>query len=92
MKPRMEKISKKLGYRHHFIVEASGMAGGIALMWNGDIQLEVEWHTEKTIFYLITEPFSAWKWCLLASYATPFPREKAVYWDDMTQTMDNLQL
>lgn len=80
MKSRMEKINRKLGFRHHFIMEASGMADGIALMWNEDIQLEVEWHTGRTFCCLITEQVTDWKWYLLASYATPYSSEKAPHY------------
>lgn len=53
-KLRMESICHKLGFRSNHIIEANGLAGGLSLMWNEEINLEIEWSTKRIICCRVT--------------------------------------
>lgn len=41
---KMEKVYRRLNFQNWFIVEARGLAGGLALLWTDDIDIECLWH------------------------------------------------
>lgn len=43
----MENVCRKLGFNKYTMVEARGKAGGLVLMWSKEVNLEVEWKSNR---------------------------------------------
>ncbi|GKV09429.1 hypothetical protein SLEP1_g20934 [Rubroshorea leprosula] len=45
----MEKVRRRLGFRHCFVVDRVGRSGGLAMLWNPDIQLSLLSYSQNHI-------------------------------------------
>lgn len=58
------------------MVEARGLAGGLAILWLAGIKLECLWTTERVNCCEVRYPGKDLAWKLMGVYGTPYRREK----------------
>lgn len=73
---RMERVGRSLNFKNSEIVDPNGLAGGLALFWSEDIELECIWKLDRILQCTISEKLSMLKWNLIACYGTPYYKEK----------------
>lgn len=76
----MKKICKKLKYHNYFIVEATGNASGIALIWEKELQINNVRSFNNVVHYLVGDLVTKRNWNLLTVYSTPYSVEKGEFW------------
>lgn len=82
-KERLERVAQNLGFSKVEIVEARGDAGGLALMWTGDVLMECLWKTNRLICCSVKSEGSDFQWKLLGVYGTPYRTEKENFWNGL---------
>lgn len=45
----VEKVGDKLGFNKNFVVDPVGPAGGLAIMWNNEINFDVKWNSDRNV-------------------------------------------
>lgn len=70
-KDKVERIYRRLGFANRLIVGASGIAGGLALLWHDDANLIVDWYDDRIICYNISDACGNICWRLYAVYGLP---------------------
>ena len=76
---RMEMVGRQLGFQNAEIVEAKGLAGGLAFFWKENHNIELLWSTERVIC-LKASNLDGSKVCnLIGCYGSPYLREKKVF-------------
>ena len=85
----MERICKLLGYFNFEIVEAKGLAGGLAFMWKAELEMKCLWKTSRVICCSLKGTQEVEEWRMIGCYGTPYYREKELFWDALT---DSLQM
>lgn len=84
---KIELLCRRLGYANYIIVDPSGLAGGLELMWSNDIQVTCKLKSSRLIFSEITGIGGFESWVLLACHGTPYLREKKDFWQSLVDTV-----
>lgn len=69
---RMERIRMNLGFANGWHVNSKGNAGGISLIWNGEICLTNLWNTNKIIGNNVLNNKGGCMWQFFACHGTPY--------------------
>ncbi|KAF4355271.1 hypothetical protein G4B88_018237 [Cannabis sativa] len=83
---------KRLGIEIREELNAVGIGGGFALLWNGTIELEVLQASGGVFEDLIKESITSSKWCMFAVYGRPYDNEKRGFWDWMEDKINKCSL
>ncbi|XP_031124288.1 uncharacterized protein LOC116026999 [Ipomoea triloba] len=67
----MERIPAKLGYANCFVVEAEDRSGGLALLWNGGLDVEVVGYSNHYIDTQVVSGVSMPRWRFTRFYGYP---------------------
>jgi exonuclease III len=74
-KSRVESLAGTQGYDNVFAVSSTGRIGGVAVLWNNEIKLDIlpysQWHTDAVVFPASEEP-----WRLTCVYGEAQIRER----------------
>lgn len=79
---RAKAIIPKLGFTHHASSLAEGNLGGILVLWNDDLDLEVVGHTRHEI-HLRVKVYNQPLFMLFAIYCLNSPNAKSILWKNL---------
>lgn len=68
---KLKDIRRRVGFSSCFVVSLVGKKGGLALLWNGDINLEILNYSSSQITSIIRDTDLAWEWSLTGFYGLP---------------------
>ncbi|XP_075658762.1 uncharacterized protein LOC142628578 [Castanea sativa] len=77
----MEKEKFKIGLLNGLIVPKVGRSGGLAMLWNGDIKVEVQGYSGNYIDAIVTDPDSGFKWRITGFYGNPVTHCRKDSWN-----------
>ncbi|XP_031120626.1 uncharacterized protein LOC116023757 [Ipomoea triloba] len=78
---RMEGLRVKLKYENCFVVDAVGRCGGLALLWNGGLDIEVVGYSNHYIDTTVRGGGVTPNWRLTGYYSHPNRRRRQDSWD-----------
>ncbi|XP_030923509.1 uncharacterized protein LOC115950456 [Quercus lobata] len=78
---QMNKVKFKIGLLNGLIVPSTGRSGGLAMLWNRDIHLEVQSYSRYFIDAVVTEVESGFKWRITGFYGNPETWRRKESWD-----------
>lgn len=87
---QMERVARMLGFNNFEIVEARGTAGGLILMWTDDVNIEMEWKSDRIIGCDILDYDRVKRWSIFACHGTPYNSEKRTFWEDFEEVIKNI--
>ncbi|KAG6624127.1 hypothetical protein CIPAW_16G004600 [Carya illinoinensis] len=77
---KFDAIKRKLGFIGCFVVDARGCSGGLALLWNQDVNLEVLNFTQHHISVWLMSDDGVRKWMLTGFYGHPKVSKRNAVW------------
>ena len=80
-KIQMEKEKFKLGLLHGLIIPRVGRSGGLALLWDRDIKVEVQSYSVYFIDAFVTNVNSGFQWRITGFYGNPKTHRRKESWD-----------
>ncbi|KAF3450405.1 hypothetical protein FNV43_RR06486 [Rhamnella rubrinervis] len=90
-KERIEAGGQKLGFNKAEVVEAKGLAGGLAFFWKEGQNIKLEWKTERIFCMEVYNAEGSRSYKMLGCYSTPYYREKKAFWEDFGQVMKEVE-
>lgn len=81
---RVEHTRTKLGYHNSHVVEPAGLSGGLCLLWNKDVEIEVIEESQNFIHTIITPKEEVIGWQCTFVYGDPKPSRRKQLWDNIT--------
>ncbi|KAF7139019.1 hypothetical protein RHSIM_Rhsim07G0114000 [Rhododendron simsii] len=91
-KAKMEPIRRRLHFDFSFYVEPEGLAGGIALWWNNDISIDVEFAHRNLVHTAISTSVDSSRWAATFVYGCPTHAGKEKVWNELRKIADMEQL
>ncbi|XP_043814106.1 uncharacterized protein LOC122724009 [Manihot esculenta] len=76
---RMNQIKNLFHYSNCFSVDSIGIGGGLSLMWNNDVQLQVSYFSSN--FIDCTIGTGSAQWCFTGFYGCPEPTRRRTSWN-----------
>lgn len=76
---RMNQIKNLLHYSNCFSVDSIGIGGGLSLMWNNDVQLQVSYFSSNFIDCTIGTGSAQWRFT--GFYGCPEPTRRRTSWN-----------
>jgi hypothetical protein len=67
----MEKIRCKLGFKNLFVVDCIGKGGGLALLWSGEVMVNIQNYSGQHINGMVVDPNSNMNWKFMGFYGHP---------------------
>lgn len=80
----VDNLRIKLGYQHSHVVEPIGLSGGLCLIWNRDVEIEVMEESQNFIHTIVTSKHDIIGWQCTFVYGDPNPRRRKDLWDNIT--------
>ncbi|XP_042969115.1 uncharacterized protein LOC122301804 [Carya illinoinensis] len=77
---KFDAVKKKLGCVGCFVVDARGNSGGLTLLWNQEVNLEVLNFTQHHISVLVMHDDGVRKWILTGFYGHPEVSKRSAVW------------
>lgn len=65
---KLDLIRNKIGFDRNFVVNSKGWCGGLALLWNSTLEVDLESFTYWHISAMITLPIEEKKWLFTRFY------------------------
>ncbi|KAH7859929.1 hypothetical protein Vadar_007196 [Vaccinium darrowii] len=84
-KVKVETIRRSLKFDFGFYVDPEGTSGGLALWWNGDVDLEVESASKNLIHSIVKDNSSSSCWATTFVYGSPLHSGRDMVWEDMKE-------
>ena len=78
---RMRRIMAKVGLLNGVIVPNQGRSGGIAMLWESDLNVELKSYTRYHIDAVVTDPTSGFKWRITGFYGNPNTNWRKESWE-----------
>ncbi|CAL9010119.1 unnamed protein product [Prunus brigantina] len=78
-------IRRKLGYRNSFNFDPDGIAGGLSLWWNDDLDIQILSSSKNVIDTAIISRNGECSKRITWVYGTPYRVEKDVFWRNLEQ-------
>jgi hypothetical protein len=78
---KMEKIRCSLGFNNLFTVDCVGKSGGLALLWNEDMGLEIQNYSCRHIHAIVKNPAGGQAWKFTAFYGHPNASKRGEAWN-----------
>lgn len=77
----MKNISKHLlSFDSYFVVEALGMRGGLVLLWNLEVSVEIHNYSQRYISVWITNEYIDVRWLFTDFYGQPKVSRRKEVW------------
>lgn len=77
---QMETIRHQIGFTFYFTVNSIGKSGGLALLWNEEVPIEIVKFSNYYIHSKIIEKATGVEWCLTRFYGIPKTSKRSDYW------------
>lgn len=68
---KSEFIKRRIGFKGYFTVDSIGKSGGLVMLWNSELKVEVHNYSRRHINVWINEKSSNHKWLLTGFYGQP---------------------
>ncbi|KAK9008110.1 hypothetical protein V6N11_075012 [Hibiscus sabdariffa] len=85
----LEKIRRRNRYNGCFYIDPIGIAGGLALWWNDDINLVVTKSCKNFIDTTISVKIGE-EWFCTSIYGPPYIEEKEIFWENLLKIRSHL--
>ncbi|KAH7851462.1 hypothetical protein Vadar_011960 [Vaccinium darrowii] len=82
-KAKLEVIRRKLGFTSSSYVDPDGLSGGLALWWDGGVDVEVETADKNIIHTIVTDISNHKLWAATFVYGCPSRAGRESVWDDI---------
>lgn len=82
-KVKIETIRRKLGFTSSNYVDPDGLSGGLALWWDGGVDLEVDMSNKNLMHTIITDKSNQKLWAATFVYGCPSRAGRDSVWDDI---------
>lgn len=82
-KVKVDTIRRRLKFDYGFYVDPEGLAGGLALWWTDEVELEVESASKNLIHSFVREKGSAACWATTFVYGSPVQSGRDLVWEDL---------
>lgn len=76
----MKNFQERCKLKHGFMVPSNGKSGGLALLWKGDIIVDVQTFSQTHIDVVVVEGSGVGKWHLTGFYGNPDTRKRPESW------------
>jgi hypothetical protein len=87
---RVESVRRKLKFKNSFVVEPQGLSGGLALLWNKEVTIQILESSPNVIHMAINEVSSrVWFDCSFV-YGHPIFQQRRFLWNRLTEFHYNL--
>ena len=77
---RMERIKNRIGLANGLFVPCVGRKGGLALLWDRDVDLEIKSYSLNHIDAIINDTVNNYKWRLTSFYGHPETHRRYESW------------
>jgi hypothetical protein len=77
---KMEFVRMKMGFPNMFVVDCVGKGGGLALLWDGGVEAEIQNFSQRHINVIIQEPNNGARWKLSGFYGHPDATKRVEAW------------
>lgn len=81
-KNRIDRLKRSLKFYHSFCVDANGLSGGLCLLWNKKVNIQVFQYSSNVFHTLITCPKLMSFNCSFV-YAPPTFQQRRHFWEDL---------
>ena len=71
----------KTGLLNGVIVPSKGRSGGLAMLWERDLSVELKSYTRYHIDAVVTDPTSGFKWRITGFYGNPDTNRRKESWE-----------
>ncbi|XP_028075737.1 uncharacterized protein LOC114277953 [Camellia sinensis] len=88
----MERIRCKLGLQRCFTVDRVGLSGGLALLWVGEIQLQIKSFSRGHVDSIILSESGVASWCFTGFYGNPIASLRSDSWELLRRLQDQMHL
>ena len=78
---KMRRIMVKVGLLNGVISPSKGKSGGIAMLWESDLNVELKSFTMYHIDSVVTDPTSGFKWRIIGFYGNPDTNRRKESWE-----------
>lgn len=72
----IEALARKAGFKNLIVSKGTGLAGGLALMWNDEVNINFIWKNNRIICCDVEDFAGRGKWRLFGYHGTPYNSEK----------------
>jgi hypothetical protein len=77
----LDDIRKRLGFDNLFVVDPVGRSGGLAFLWNSEVNLDVYNYSRRHINMVVKDGENSPLWKLTGFYGHPNSSRRADSWD-----------
>lgn len=81
---RIENLRRSLKFANSFCEEANGMAGGLCLLWNNNIVIDVLAYSSNLIHTMVTVRPDTETFNCTFIYAPPIFQQRKMFWDQIS--------
>lgn len=85
----MKEVMSSLGYSKKWVVDAKSTAGGLCLLWNFGVSVDILEFNKNLIPVKITDTF--YDWVLVGFYGPSYATKKAKAWLNLSALLKSLQ-
>ena len=78
---RMRRIMAKVGLLNGVIVPSQGRSGGITMLWESDLNVELKSYTRYHIDAVVIDPTFGFKWRIIGFYGNPDTNWRKESWE-----------
>lgn len=82
---RIQQLAYNLKYKSYFYVEPEGLSGGLCLMWNMEVEIEIDNYSKNFIHTTITHKKEANFWDCTFIYGEPSPSRRHNLWSQIAR-------
>ncbi|KAH7842957.1 hypothetical protein Vadar_011057 [Vaccinium darrowii] len=82
-KVRFETIRRRLNFDFGSYVDPVGLAGGLALWWNNDVEIEVDLASKNLIHAIVSDKANSSNWAASFVYGCPMRSGREQVWEDL---------
>ncbi|XP_030453714.2 uncharacterized protein LOC115675253 [Syzygium oleosum] len=81
----LDRVQKQLNFQSKFVVNALGIAGGLAVLWNNSVDINIEEASRELINLICTDVDSGKTMRITFVHAPNVIQEKVKFWDKLRQ-------
>jgi hypothetical protein len=89
-KAKMDFIRSKVGFSSLLAVDCVGKSGGLALMWNDEVEVTVKNYSQNHISAEVKKAEVGVPWMLTGFYGQPDPSKRSETWDLLSLIKQNI--
>lgn len=87
----VEKIGDKIGLNNLFVVDLVGRAGGLAILWNNEINFDVMWNSDRIVVSSVKDHRGMNLGNMVNCYSTSYLAKKEKFWGQLREIVGFLE-